>query len=272
MNQKLMDELNAFQGIWKGGYFGGDPLDPVGKSTYGQLGFMSVIHATYLRCIKPYVNGDTVAVEIGPGRGAWTKALLPAREVYALDALPEEYNRFFEYLEHPKHVKYFQVADFKCAMLPDNYFNYMFSFGTLCHVSFEGIKEYAVNLYPKIKSGSNCFWMVADYDKYNQAVSRQNELNVCDHLAAYNLAVQTYPPLMRWVLKRLIKKWILPSLAVEKIQPKTPDKDDNPKAGGRWYHAGIRETCAMLTDVGYSVVDPDVGTCLRDPVIHFVKP
>jgi 16S rRNA A1518/A1519 N6-dimethyltransferase RsmA/KsgA/DIM1 with predicted DNA glycosylase/AP lyase activity len=96
------------------------------KSGYGQLGFMSVLHATYLRCIKPYINNHTVSLEIGPGRGAWTKALLPSKEIYVLDALPEEHNRFFEYLEYPKNVRYFQVKDFDCEILPDNYFNYMF--------------------------------------------------------------------------------------------------------------------------------------------------
>jgi hypothetical protein len=84
---------------------------------------MSTLHATYLCCIKPYVNQDTVALEIGPGRNAWTKTLLPACEVYALDALSAEHNDFYEYVGRHEHVKYFQVSDFKCEMLPDNYFN-----------------------------------------------------------------------------------------------------------------------------------------------------
>jgi hypothetical protein len=40
---------------------------------------------------------------------------------------------------------------------------------------------------------------------------------------------------------------------------------------GRWYNAGIERTCSMLEEVGYQVVDPDVGTIPRDPIIHFVK-
>jgi len=228
------------------------------KSGYGQLSFISILHATYLRCIRPYVNIRTVSLEIGPGRGAWTKALLPSKEVYALDALPEEHNKFFEYLGYPKNVQYFQVKDFKCEMLPDDYFDYMFSFGCLCHVSFEGIREYAVNVFPKLKRNSNCFWMVADYDKYNRAISNLNDLSIWSTLIPGS---RRYLPL-KWYLLHLMKK--------EKLHCIKADENDDPKPG-RWYHAGIERTCSMLKDAGYRIVDPDVGTCHRDPIIHFIK-
>lgn len=259
MNRKLADELKVFQELWKGGYYEGDPLDPLAMSGYKQLGFMSVLHATYLRCIKPYINDRTVSLEIGPGRGAWTKALLPSKEIYVLDALPEEHNRFFEYLEYPKNVKYFQVTDFGCDVLPDNYFDYMFSFGCLCHVSFEGITEYAVNIYPKLRRGSNCFWMVADYDKFNSTISNLNSLSIYSALMPRR---RRYWPL-KWIFVYLMKR--------EKLQLLTADENSDPMPGGRWYHAGIEKTCSMLKDVGYEIVDSDVGTSLRDPIIHFIK-
>jgi len=258
MNQKLKDELDSFQNLWEGGFFEGDTLNPLAKSGYGQLGYMSILYATYLRCIKPYINKDTVALEIGPGRGAWTKALLPSKEIYALDALPEEYNRFFEYLGFPKNIKYFQVKDFKCQMLPDDYFNYMFSFGCLCHVSFDGIAEYARNIFPKLKHNSNCFWMVADYDKYNKAVANLNNFSIWATLMPKS---RRYLPL-KWLFMYLMKR--------EKVRPVQPDLDDEPKPG-RWYNAGIERTCSMLLDAGYKIIDPDVGTNLRDPIIHFIK-
>jgi len=50
----------------------------------------------------------------------------------------------------------------------------MFSFGCLCHVSFDGITAYAQNLLPKLKSGAHCFWMVGDYKKFNAAIEASN--------------------------------------------------------------------------------------------------
>ena len=72
-NTRLSVELSGFTKVWKGGYFEGDPLDVLSKSTYDQVGYMSVLHATYLRCIKPYINSKTIALEIGPGRGRGQK-------------------------------------------------------------------------------------------------------------------------------------------------------------------------------------------------------
>ena len=260
MNKSLIDELNSFKDLWIDGYFEGNPLNPMAKSSYGQLGFMSTLHVTYLRCIKPYINSNTVALEIGPGRGAWTKALLPAKEIYALDALPEEHNNFFKYLGHPKHVNYFQIEDFQCRMLPENHFDYMFSFGCLCHVSFDGINEYALNIFSKLKQGSNCFWMIADYDKYNNAVSNLNKLSIWATLMPRSIKHLPF----RWFFSHMMKSNIPPRLKM--------DADNQPRLAGRWYHAGIERTCSMLENVGYQIIDPDVGTCLRDPIIHFTKP
>jgi len=257
-NKKLSAELKSFENLWEGGFYEGDPLNPIAKSGYKLMGFMSVLHATYLCCIKPYINDQTVALEIGPGRGAWTKALLNSKEVYALDALPEEHNRFFEHLGYPKNVKYFQVQDFECKVLPNDHFNYMFSFGCLCHVSFDGIKQYAINLYPKLKQGSNCFWMIADYDKYNKAIVNQGDLGIFDTFIPHS---RRYLPL----------KWLLMyHLRTKKFKLLKLDEDNEPRPG-RWYDAGIEKTCSMLREVGYRIVDPDVGTILRDPIIHFIK-
>ena len=57
-----------------GGYFEGDPLDPNGAGAI--ITGMSVLYATTLCCIKPYVNADSMVLEIGAGRGAWTRTTL----------------------------------------------------------------------------------------------------------------------------------------------------------------------------------------------------
>jgi hypothetical protein len=259
MENRLKTEIKAFDGIWQGGYYEGDPLEPVARSNYGQIGYMSILHATYLRCIKPYIKPETVALEIGAGRGAWTRCLLPAKEVWCLDALTAEYNRFWEYIGDASHVRYIQVEDFECRALPDNHFDYLFSFGCFCHISFVGIEEYAKNLFPKLKSGANCFWLVADYEKYNRVV------NNLEHHSIWAAAAPTgrrYAPFRK--LLDLLKQ-------IDRPEPIAADPDDVPRSG-RWYNAGTLRTCEMLRKHGYEIVDEDVGTIVRDPVIHFRKP
>jgi hypothetical protein len=185
--------------------------------------------------------------------------LLSANEVWALDALPEEHNKFYEYLGYPKHVKYFHVTDFECAVLPDNHFNYMFSFGCLCHISFAGITAYAKTLFPKLQDGANCFWQVADYGKYNNAVNNLDTYGIWYNLPRERLG---FFPL----------KWLFKLLALTQKAPQVDDDLTDKPAPGRWYNAGIDRTCAMLSGFGYEIIDRDVGTLLRDPIIHFRKP
>jgi hypothetical protein len=255
VDDRLKRELESFQNVWHTGYFEGQPLDPLCPSAYMQLGFISILHATYLRCIKPYVTARTVSLEIGPGRGAWTKCLLPSKEVYALDALSAEHNGFFEYLGHPRNVKYFQVRDFECNMLPDDGIDYMFSHGCLCHVSFDGLTQYANSIYPKLKSGSNCFWMVGDFEKYNTAYATHS---IWDALAKS-------VPVEGWPLITQLK------LMAQQVHRLSPEENAHP-APGKWHADGAARTCAMLKSAGYQIEDQDVGTNLRDPIIHFKKP
>ncbi len=255
---KLSEEIESFEGLWTGGYYEGNPLAPLSKSTYGIYGYVSILHAVYLRCIKPYINDKTVALEIGPGRGAWTKAMLDAKEVWALDALSAEYNQFFEYLNHPKNVKYFQVEDFECKQLPENHCNYMFSFGCLCHISFEGISAYAANIFDKLQSGSNCFWMIADKKKYGEFIERADDFDIWNALSPKrrNLAP------LKYVFRQFSKI----------ARPQFMKVNEFAENQGQWYDAGTERVCAMLEKIGYKIVEPDINLLPRDPMIHFIKP
>lgn len=255
---RLQRELESFQDLWEGGYYEGDPLDPMGPSGYGDLGYMSVLHVVYLKCIKPYVTEHSAVLEIGPGRGGWTKTFLNAKEVWCLDALPAEHNNFWDYLANPENVRYFQVSDFSCSLLPDDKFDYLFSFGCFCHMSFDGITEYMKNLYPKLKKGANCFVMVADYEKYNAALDNAVDLRINRALPSG----RRYLPV----------RWLWKMITGERASNKRPDiKEGDMPIPGRWYHAGIERTCAMLTGLGYQIVEPDVGAVHRDPIVHFTK-
>ncbi|HEY8901186.1 MAG TPA: class I SAM-dependent methyltransferase [Chthoniobacterales bacterium] len=252
-------EIASFQSLWPGGYYEGDPLDPHrAGSTYRGTGFVSALYATYLACIRPYITPETVALEIGPGRGAWTRTMLDAKEVWALDALSAEHNGIREYLGDPANLRYHQVEDFSASMLPDNHFDYMFSFGCLCHVSFEGITAYARNLRPKLKPGAQCFWMVGDEEKFNAANRDTSPEGWWDNVI---------PNRPRYAL---FKRLFLELASRHRRGPVKLSASRKPSPG-RWYHAGAQRTAEMLTELGYRVHAVDVGSCLRDPIVHFQR-
>lgn len=252
----LEAHLATFELVWKGGFFSADPLDRM-HSPYGPFGYVGVPYAIAQACIRPYVDGAT-AVEIGPGRGAYTRALLPAKELWCLDALSAEHNGFWEYVGEQPHVHYVQVTDFECRMLPDHGIDYVFSYDTLCHVPFEGIEAYAAALRSKMRDGAHAFWMVADYAKYRRFITERR--SVAPELTS-----------------RIGRRWL--RALVERVVRRVEDRHLEPyrrhieapegPAGSWWYDAGTERTAAMLERLGYRVVDSDVGIDPRSPIIHF---
>lgn len=213
--------MDDFASIWKGGYYEGDPMDPKSPSSYGDLSNMSILHATYLRCIKPYISSEKIALEIGPGRGAWSRCMLGFKELHVMDPVLPEVSGFWEYVGNHSHIHYHIVHDYSCQQLQYNSIDYMFSFGTLCHISWENIRLYAESLSTKLRPGADCFWMIADRYKYKESTG----------------------------------------MGIEELE----------QGPGRWYGTSIEHICHILTHLGYTIVDPDVGTCLRDPIIYFRK-
>jgi hypothetical protein len=242
--------------VWPGGYLEGDPLDPMGNSTYGVFGYISVLHAVYLTCIRPYVTPETRALEIGPGRGAWTRTLLPAQEVVVIDGVSAEANGFWEYLGDRSHVRYLVDGGFDWLDLPDAHFDYLFSFGCLCHLSPSKIDEYLGRLAPKLRSGTHGFLMYADYAKANAARADWERLSYARTLQG-----------LRAVPARIALR------VTRGARPRYPllqDSDDVPRPG-RWYDLGQQRMTDLLEDHGYAVVTPDVGILARDPIAHFVR-
>jgi hypothetical protein len=52
---------------------------------------------------------------------------------------------------------------------------------------------------------------------------------------------------------------------------KPPDSEEGFEHGGFLY-LNVDRACSFLSEAGFKVIDPDVGTNLRDPIIHFTKP
>ena len=255
-------EIEQFQGLWKGGYFEGDPLDPMAPSGYGHFGYLSCLHATYLRCIRPYVNENTRVLEVGPGRGAWTRCFIErkAKEIWALDALSADHNGFWDYVGRDPSVHYCQVEDNLCSMVPDGSIDYFFSFGTFCHISPQNINDYMKSIFVKMRPGAVGFVMIADYEKFNAMLAAESKLSISRSFIGRRLL----PIRMLWRL-------LFSVIRTHKVAYLPRNEDDSPSPG-RWYNLGTADAVAMLQAIGFHVIDPDVGVNHRDPIIHFQKP
>jgi hypothetical protein len=261
---ELQAELSTFKDIWHGGFFSCNPADPV-ASPRGLTSFIGISHAIYLAGINAHTTPSTTVLEIGCGRGAWTRLMLAAREIYCLDALPPQHNGFYEYVGSHDHVHYVTVEDFSLKEVPLDAIDFVFSYDALCHVSFDGICEYATNLFPRMRKGAHGIWMFADYRKYNEFVAHQDSYNVLQclpprqkHPFLRKLLNSCFTRLNRWNAKRY-------NLAL-----RDEDEDEHARPG-RWYHAGQQRTCEMLDRKGFTIIKADMGFDYRSPLIHFCK-
>ena len=140
------------------------------SSTYGVYGYNSILYTAYSACIRPYITSSTVVLEIGPGRGAWSKTFLhrDCRKLYAVDVADPAHTHFRDYVGIDSRAEYLVVDDLLLAEVPDYSIDFFFSFGVFCHLKPEMCEEYLLAILRKIKHGSRGFLMIADFDKYEQ--------------------------------------------------------------------------------------------------------
>jgi hypothetical protein len=224
---QLEEELKSFEGLWNGGF------PRKGNDLYNNL---TSIEKT---CIIPYVNESCVVLEIGPGRGFWTKKMLLAKKIICLDALSAEHNKFWETVGKRNNIEYHHMKNFNCNFIEDNSIDYLFSYDVFCHISYSGTDAYLRNLYSKLKRGAKCFIMIADPNKYNDDGSRKKLMRRTGH--------RTW----RGVLKDY----------------------DGRAIPGRWYMYGTNKFCELLSKYGYKLINKDVAVtlCRSSPIVYFEK-
>ena len=188
--------------------------------------------------------------------------MLSARELWCLDALSAEHNQFWAYLgEQPRDkIHYVQVTDFSCSAVPDDAIDFVFSYGTFCHITWAGQCDYYRSLRQKMRPGANAMIMIADFDKFNSFSERSVALRA--RRITGNPVLSSLFDAARYLRRALMR---------QRSQPRL-NKSDPSITPGRLYHAGATEPADFLGSIGFEVVPADVGLCLRDPIVHFRRP
>jgi cyclopropane fatty-acyl-phospholipid synthase-like methyltransferase len=262
-----MSFFDKFKRAWPGGYFEVDPLDRMASSSYGVLGYNSVLYTVYLACIKHYVNPATTVLEIGPGRGAWTKTFLQrdCKKVYAVDAAPAEHTGFWDYVGATDRAEYIASTDLKLSEVPDDSIDYFFSFGVFCHLKPEMCETYLISLARKMRVGSHAFLMIADYDKYNACVDHADQLSIERFFASRKVGLAAR------LASSFSRRYFCAKADARRVS-KAEDLDLSREADStNWYHWGVDRACAAISREGFQIVERDTEVVARDPVIHFVK-
>ena len=109
------------------------------------------------KIILGYIQNQVV-LEIGCGAGYWTKILCEySKKVYAIDLLPKS-----PFLSEKLHYIENDDLQFNCASVEDESIDFVFSFGTFCHMSIDACEEYLKDIIRVLKKDGKAIIMYAD--------------------------------------------------------------------------------------------------------------
>jgi SAM-dependent methyltransferase len=123
----------------------------------------------FMQAVRPNLGTSSTVMELGPGRGAWTRALLasaPDGQIHVLD-----YHDVEPWL-HPEaydgRLVCHRVEDNSFRAVPDDTFDFFFSFGVLCHNTRAAIASIMANALPKMRPGGVAVHQYGDWQKLHR--------------------------------------------------------------------------------------------------------
>ena len=120
--------------------------------------------------LRPFIASETTVVEIGPGGGRWTRYMLGAKRIYAVDFYSELLNELKNNIKS-SNITFIKNNGDDFPEVPDNSVDLVFSFGTFVHLDCEIIDRYLQNLHRIVKPGAN---IVLHYSDKTKPLARCN--------------------------------------------------------------------------------------------------
>ena len=114
--------------------------------------------------VTPYVTPQAVVLEIGPGGGRWTRYLLAARMVYAIDYHQELLDELAVHFR-PDNLIPIKNSGTDLPGVPADSIDFVFSFGVFVHLDLDLIDGYLHSFKPVLKCGGNVVLQYADKTK-----------------------------------------------------------------------------------------------------------
>lgn len=163
-----MATLSWIKSAFSDGYRSGNILfpipDPVRFKQERMIG--GSYRKVFYQAIRPHIRPGSTVLEIGPGRGSWTRAI----QKYVSDGqvTTVDFQDVRPWLRPEKYhgrLICIQVADNSFRQVQNNSFDFLFSIGVLCHHNQADISEVLVNTLPKMKRGGIALHHYGDWDK-----------------------------------------------------------------------------------------------------------
>lgn len=123
----------------------------------------------FKKAVLPYLKKDSKVLELGPGKGSWSSAILkyiPSGELTTVDF--QDVSKWLQPENYNGRLKCIQVNNNNYDELQDNYFDLFWSWGVLCHNNQDSIFDILKNAFPKMKKGGVAIHQYGDWNKLDQ--------------------------------------------------------------------------------------------------------
>jgi precorrin-6B methylase 2 len=120
--------------------------------------------------LQPYISPQSTVVEIGPGGGRWTRYMLGAGRIYAVDyhqELLDELRTNFD----ADNLIFVKNSGNDFPNIPNESIDLIFSFGTFVHLDLEIIDQYLRNMRRLLKPEST---VVVHYSDKTKPMAQMN--------------------------------------------------------------------------------------------------
>jgi SAM-dependent methyltransferase len=123
----------------------------------------------FQQAIAPFLNPDSTVLELGPGRGAWSRAILkhiPYGQLITVDY--QDVTRWLHPEQYCGRLICHQVFNNRFDEIEDQSVDFFWSMGVLCHNNQAEIAELLQNALPKMKPGGVACHQYSDWDKLDR--------------------------------------------------------------------------------------------------------
>ena len=136
----------------------------------------------FRKAVLPFLRPDSKVLELGPGTGSWTRAILkyiPHGRLTALDFI--DLRNSLRPDDFDGRLIFHQVTDFSFSSVRDGEFDFLWSFGVLCHHTHSQIGEILTASLPKLKMGGIAVHQYAEWNKLYRS-GRWKQFEACVQL------------------------------------------------------------------------------------------
>jgi hypothetical protein len=114
--------------------------------------------------LRPYVNPDHAAVEIGPGGGRWTQYMLAFKTIFAVDLHQELLDELKKRFTLPN-LRFIRNNGTDFPGIAADSIDFLFSFGVFVHLDVDIIERYLVSMRAILKKTATAVIQYSDKDK-----------------------------------------------------------------------------------------------------------